>query len=194
MRAVCARALRLVTRGRRVTATSWDASEGLSSTISLTMKPTRSRRFCAGVLPLAAATLIAACSTAREDLADPSVPRHRVDSPRVLVLGPAMAGFQPGAASRPDQKPVTTLTAGEVVFFRNPDAAQFVQVRIDGDFAGCAQCVTVTGFACLKDGAISRAIEPGGVASVCFHEPGRFQVLVEAQGKTISGVLEVMAP
>lgn len=169
------------------------ASKGLSPTNRSPMPAACPRAFCS-MAALAAALAVVSCSTTRDNLADPTASHHSIESPRVLVLGPAMAGFVAGTQSRPDQKPVTTLISGEVVFFRNPDTAKFVQVRIDGDFAGCAHCVTVTGFACLKDGAISRAIEPGGVASVCFHKPGRFQLLVEADGHSSSGVLEVTAP
>ncbi len=140
-------------------------------------------------------TLLALAACSATPMAEP--PRGAADTAHAhlasafVLLDGSTRGLGPSASLRMDQEPFAKLHRGETLFFRNPDPSRFLQVRIDGDFRGCAQCVTVTGFACLEDGAQSRAIEPGGIATLCFHDAGRFEVQIRGGAADLGGVLEV---
>jgi hypothetical protein len=139
-----------------------------------------------GGLLLSVLALCACAGGAREQGSAPR-PDAAPSGARILDLDPSSPGFSRGEI-------LTRLPAGTTVFFRNPDPRSFSVVRVGGDFSGCAGCVTVTGFACMKKGATSQAIQPGGLASLCFHEPGRFPVEVLCAAGTLRGTIEVAQP
>jgi hypothetical protein len=86
---------------------------------------------------------------------------------------------------------LTQIREGDYLFFKNPDGAPFVQVKIDGDFHESKECATYSGFECLGKACQSRPIEPGGVVSLCFHHAGRFNVHILGPEPAV-GVVEVV--
>ncbi|MBI3817575.1 MAG: hypothetical protein HY286_02700 [Planctomycetes bacterium] len=86
------------------------------------------------------------------------------------------------------------IKPGEAVFFKNEESRRFLQIRIDGDFACARDCETEQGFQCLHDRAESRAIEPGGIVALCFHNSGKFKITILGPGKSLEGIMEVAAP
>jgi hypothetical protein len=138
-------------------------------------------------LPLLA-ILAVSCASA-PDVGAPS--GHADSGARVVDLSASTEGFEPELPVDAAAVPVTRIPTGSTLFFRNPDPSRFVILRLAGDFRGCGGCATVTGFACLQDGATSQAIQPGGIVSLCFHEPGKFPLEVRGGATPFGGLVEV---
>ncbi|MFN0206148.1 MAG: hypothetical protein ACKVS6_07520 [Planctomycetota bacterium] len=87
--------------------------------------------------------------------------------------------------------PLAQIVAGETIFFSSGDPAGFAQVRLEGDLLASQDCETVQGFQCFSTGATSRAIEPGGIVSLCFHKPGIYKLRFVGKSATLEGYVEV---
>ncbi len=57
--------------------------------------------------------------------------------------------------------------------------------------ATCGSCETVMGFTPADDGARSVAIEPGAVATLCFHQEGHFNFVAKTGAKELQGTIVV---
>lgn len=101
--------------------------------------------------------LAASCATAPEQPA--ALHSHRVTT-TVTVTDQALL---PQAA--------VTIPAFSTVVWRNRGSQPLV-VAIAA--TSCGDCETVLGFAPADHGARSVAIAPGAIASLCFHDTGRF--------------------
>jgi hypothetical protein len=77
------------------------------------------------------------------------------------------------------------------VVFRNARAAGDVAVEIARPFAPSAQCSTTLRFAARGEASASMPIAPREVASICFHQGGRFPFTVKSDDGTWSGVVVV---
>ncbi|HKD99487.1 MAG TPA: hypothetical protein VKE69_00640 [Planctomycetota bacterium] len=153
------------------------------------MQPTahRSRlRFAVALAGLACASCSSSPSTATVAVAADS-------GARVVDLARTTEGFTQEIPVDARATPVTRVPTGSTVFFRNPDPSRFVILKLSGDFHGCKDCATVTGFACLQSGATSQAIQPGGIVSLCFHDAGRFPFEVRGGDTPLGGIVEVYA-
>jgi hypothetical protein len=112
--------------------------------------------------------------------------------PRLIELSAQMQGWIVDAdPGRVQASKLTTLVTGDTLFFQSAEGERFVQIRIDGDFRASKDCQTIHGFACLADRAESRALEPGGIVSLCFHSPGVFKLTVSGGERTLTGFVEV---
>ena len=146
------------------------------------------------------ALLLCACSAAGRSEAgvkrgDAGHHHHPVLAPScVLDLGIGKPGVFAESTAATQSPPASRVPIGATVFFRNADANHFVQLAVTGDFQCCAGCVTVTNFTCLKSGALATAIEPGGMSTLCFHNPGRYPFRVTGGEQTLTGYLEVFDP
>lgn len=94
----------------------------------------------------------------------------------------------------PSRPAVASIPVGGTVLFRNADPTAFIQLSVHGDFASCAPCATVTAFQCLAHGALAGCIQPGGVATLCFHAPGRYPIRVAGGSQTLKGYVDVFRP
>lgn len=68
-------------------------------------------------------------------------------------------------------QPTVAIPVFSTVVWRNGGSQPLV-VAIEA--ASCGDCETVLGFRAADHGARSVAIAPGSVASLCFHDAGRF--------------------
>lgn len=93
--------------------------------------------------------------------------------------------------SAPAGAPVTVLREGDYIFFKNPEAVRYVSVAVEGDLTASKDCSTYIGFECRGASCESRAIEPGGFVSLCFHDRGRYGVSVKGTEPALRGVIEV---
>jgi hypothetical protein len=113
------------------------------------------------------------------------------DAPRRVVdLFPGTPGIE--RERREGDRPASRFPAGTTIFLRNPDPTRFCVVRIEGDLSTSRECATVTGFTFGEAAAVSDPIAPGGVASLCFHEPGRYPFEVSGGAGPLAGVFEVV--
>lgn len=126
-------------------------------------------------LPLFLATLaFASCATAPEQpQADHS---HRITT-TVTVTDAALL---PAAT--------VAIPAFSSVVWRNR-GSQPLEVAIDG--TSCGTCETILGFAPAEHGVRSVAIAPGAVASICFHEVGKFPFVTRLGGAERRGEIVV---
>lgn len=135
----------------------------------------------------------AACSGAKGAAAPPS-PSASVKGAgsQLIQLSPEMRGFFV-TNNPPASEPLSQIESGDSLFFKSVETARFLQIRVDGDFADSKDCETQTGFRCFKTGAESRAIEPGGIVTLCFHRPGKYKLTVLGAEKPLQGFVEVGA-
>ena len=108
---------------------------------------------------------------------------------RVVDLSPATAGLD--RVRREELPPVSRIPAGSTIFLRNVDPTRFCVVRLEGDLTSSRECATVTGFSFGARDASSHPIAPGGLASICFHDPGRYPLEVSGGAGPLVGVIEV---
>ena len=93
------------------------------------------------------------------------------------------AGLAPNAEVR--------IAAFGTVVFRNAREAGAIEVDIGRPFAPSAQCSTTLRFAARGDASVAQTIAPRELASICFHESGRFPFTVRAEGQELRGVVVV---
>lgn len=121
---------------------------------------------------------LAACASGPEPTDVEIGHNHRITT-LVTVTGDALL---PGADVR--------IPAMSTVVWRNVAA---VPLTIDVDSTTCASCETVLGFRSKERGAGCRAVAPGGVASLCFHEAGSFPFVVHLEDRELRGTIVVGA-
>lgn len=67
-------------------------------------------------------------------------------------------------------------------------------LTIDVESTTCASCETVVGFRSKAEaGAGCRSVAPGGVVSLCFHDPGSFPFVVHLADRDLRGTIVVGA-
>ena len=64
-------------------------------------------------------------------------------------------------------------------------------LQIDIAAAACNQCDTVLGFSTAGSGARAINLPPGGVATLCFHEPGVFAYATRSGDSVHEGTIAV---
>lgn len=119
--------------------------------------------------------LVAACSAAPE--ADGHRHRHTV------TLTVAEQALLPAAE--------VAIPAFATVVWRNGGA---VPIVVEVDAAACNACETVLGFTATEQGVRSVSIPPQGVATLCFHDAGRFPFLARGNGADQHGTIVVGGP
>ncbi|MCA8956149.1 MAG: hypothetical protein KDC87_08745 [Planctomycetes bacterium] len=84
---------------------------------------------------------------------------------------------------------VSLPTFGTVVF-RNA-RSEAVTIEVDRPLGVCSQCSTALGF--VADGAqtVAKAIPAHGIASLCFHDAGRFGFVVRGAAGEQRGSIAV---
>lgn len=87
-------------------------------------------------------------------------------------------------------EPAASLPVFGVLVFRNTTAAP-IEIRVAAPFPPCAQCSTVLGFEDDAGQGVARAVPAQGVASLCFHDAGRFQFVVRTAAGERSGAIVV---
>lgn len=120
-----------------------------------------------------------------------------------LLLGLAVACSSAPAADGHRHRHTVTLTVGEqallpsaevaipafaTVVWRNGGTAPIV---VEVDAAACNACETVLGFAATEQGVRSVRIPPQGVATLCFHDAGRFSFRALGNGGDQHGTIVV---
>lgn len=119
--------------------------------------------------------LLASCaSTAPVPTSQPHQHRH------TTTVTIAADGLRPGAEVR--------IPAFSTVVWRNQAEAD---ATVEVLAAACPECETVLGFAPSPRGARSAAIAPGGLTTLCFHDPGSFAFVVAVGGVERRGTLVV---
>lgn len=83
------------------------------------------------------------------------------------------------------------IAAFGTVVFRNARESGAIEVDVARPFAPSAQCSTTLRFAASGDASVSQTIAPRELASICFHESGRFPFTVRAEGQELRGVVVV---
>ena len=121
------------------------------------------------------AAALAACTSATPSGGDPT---HR----RTTTITLADGGQLPARD--------VTIPAMSSVVFRN-GTARSAMVAIEA--ATCFACETVVGFEPAAGGGRSKTIPPGGVVSICFHEPGAHAFAIAAAGNDQRGTITVGA-
>ena len=81
-----------------------------------------------------------------------------------------------------------TIPAFATVVWRNGGTLPIV---VEVEAAACNACETVLGFAPTDQGVRSVSIPPQGVATLCFHEAGRFAFLARGNGADQHGIIVV---
>jgi hypothetical protein len=66
-------------------------------------------------------------------------------------------------------------------------------MAIEVEGAPCNECDTVLGFAAAGNGSRAVAIQPGEVATLCFHEAGTFAFKVRVDATERQGLVLVKA-
>lgn len=116
--------------------------------------------------------LAAACSAA------PVVDGHRHRHTVTLTVGET--AMLPAAE--------VAIPAFATVIWRNDGK---VPIVVEVEAAACNACETVLGFAATEHGVRSVAIPPQGVATLCFHDAGRFSFLARGNGADQHGTIVV---
>lgn len=124
---------------------------------------------------LVSLVLAAGCATAPPAGIDPT---HRQTTTIRLVDG----GLRPAGD-------VTIPAMSSVVFHNATGRAAVVAIET----ATCFACETVVGFEPAAGGVRSVSIPPDGVASICFHEPGRHAFAFASAGNDQRGLIAVGA-
>ncbi len=136
---------------------------------ALMIAPSLARGRLAGFLT---ATLLAACGAAPE----PAGHVHRVTT-TVTVTDD---GLLPAAT--------VTIPVFSTVVWRNRGTHPLA-VKVEA--TACPSCDTVFGFVTGEDGARSVSLEPGAVATLCFHGQGSFPFVARVGDHEHRGVIEV---
>lgn len=138
-----------------------------------------------------------------------SMSRARRTSSRLPVAFLLLAAC--AAAPLPQTPHVSSLTvsasenglrpAGDVaieqfgtVVFRNARRQGAIEVAIEREFAPSANCSTTLQFAAKGDQSVSLPLDPGGVATLCFHEPGTFPFEIATPEGPLRGTVVVGGP
>jgi hypothetical protein len=87
--------------------------------------------------------------------------------------------------------PEVRIAAFGTVVFRNARDAGAIEVDIARPFAPSAQCSTTLRFSASGDASVSQTIAPRELASICFHESGKFPFTVRVEGQELRGVVLV---
>lgn len=116
--------------------------------------------------------IVAACSTA------PEVGGHR--HRHTVTLTVAAQELLPAAE--------LAIPTFATVVWRNGGA---VPIVVEVDAAACNACETVLGFTATEHGVRSVSIPPQGVATLCFHDAGRFTFLARGNGADQHGMIVV---
>ena len=87
--------------------------------------------------------------------------------------------------------PEVRIAAFGTVVFRNARDAGAIEVDIARPFAPSAQCSTTLRFSASGDASVSQTIAPRELASICFHESGKFPFTVRVEGQELCGVVLV---
>jgi len=83
------------------------------------------------------------------------------------------------------------IAAFGTVVFRNARESGSIEVDVARSFAPSAQCSTTLRFAANGDASVSQTIGPRELASICFHDSGRFPFTVRSEGQELRGVVVV---
>lgn len=86
--------------------------------------------------------------------------------------------------------PAASLPVFGVLVFRNATAAP-IEIRVQAPFPPCAQCSTVLGFQDEAGHGVARSVPAQGVASLCFHDAGRFPFVVKTAAGERTGSVAV---
>lgn len=142
-------------------------------------------------------SLVCACSAPAAP-AEPLRAATTAGGARLVQLSPGAPGLSLATSREKEllqpageNDAISTLLTGDALFFKSNEKGGFLQVRVEGDFECAKDCETQEGFRCMKDRAESRAIEPGGIVSLCFHRPGRYGVTVVGGERVLRGFVEV---
>lgn len=130
-------------------------------------------------IALAVLTMLAACSAPPEQTPTVGAHDHRVAT--LVTFTPN--GLSPG--------PEVHIPPMSTVVWRNQLDEP---LDIDVVAASCPSCETVYGFVAGHEGAGCRSVGPGAVASLCFHQQGRFPFVGRAGHRELRGTIVVGAP
>jgi len=83
------------------------------------------------------------------------------------------------------------IAAFGTVVFRNARETGAIEVDIARPFAPSAQCSTTLRFTARGDASVAQTIAPRELASICFHESGKFPFTVRVEGQELRGVVVV---
>jgi hypothetical protein len=123
----------------------------------------------------------------------------------LLLSSCTAAPASPSLALSHRHRITTTLTVTEAAVLPSNDARIPVMstlvwrnhtgqpLQIDIAAAACNDCDTVLGFTAAAAGARAIALAPGGVATLCFHDPGSFAYVTRTGSLVHDGTVHVEA-